>query len=223
MLTWIDIIYLIIYISGSQSWVHNRITRETFRNSKVQDIPKTNHFNIAGDWTTNDSIFWSCQNDADMHTSLRTGLHYSNLILMWLEAKDSALSQSFTSKPSLPWSLRVDIWSTELFAPLLAYLRLPVYSVKPWNWILVLWGLRGKEACRRTTRNYSDIKTLYIKWCTGRNGFHSAFAGMSHPLAKKTGWVWEMHSSQHMQLQPLFHWSSSNFHLFVQIFTSHVV
>lgn len=161
--------------------------------------------------------------EAAMHTSLRTGLHYSNLILMWLEAKDSALSQSFTSKPSLPWSLRVDIWSTELFAPLLACLRLPVYSVKPWNWILVLWGLRGKEACRRTTRNYSDIKTLYIKWCTGRNGFHSAFAGMSHSLAKKTGWVWAMHSSQHMQLQPLFHWSSSNFHLFVQIFTSHVV
>lgn len=36
---------------------------------------------------------------------------------MWLEAKDSALSQSLTSKPFLPWSLRLDIWSTELRLP----------------------------------------------------------------------------------------------------------
>lgn len=54
-----------------------------------------------------------------MQTSLRTtGLYYAKLMLTWLEEKDSALNQPFTSlKPSLPWSLQMDILGRKLHLP----------------------------------------------------------------------------------------------------------
>ena len=76
-----------VYMSGSQDEVNIRISRETFRHSKTQGIPKSNDVNMSKD---NQQRFWSCQGDTDVQTNLGTSLHDPNLMWLWSEAKDSA-------------------------------------------------------------------------------------------------------------------------------------